>query len=444
MTSPVHEIDRANEAGLAIRVNARGAVIGGFAVIGVAVAGFGGWAATAPLATAVIAPAVVSVDGHRKQVQHLEGGIVRDLLVEDGALVTKDQVLVRLDDTRAKATLGISKSALDAARVLEARLVAERSLTELRFPEALMARAGEANVAEMMRAQSALFAARRASIEGQRAILRQRIIRFEQEILGLEAQLSARETQSALIEEELGGQRELLKTGLTQRSRVLALEREAARIKGERGERISDVARSRNAIGGTELDLLQLDRTFHEKVTGDLRDAQAQIADLRERVGAAEQVLAYIDIRAPASGTAVGLSAHTVGGVIKPGETILEIVPEDSRLMVEAQLNPADIDNVAIGQESEIRLTGLRQRATPVLVGKVAYVSADRLTDPRSGAPYFVTRIDLPPGERARLGGVLVQPGMPAEVMIRQRERTVLDYLLQPVTDAMARAWRED
>ena len=435
---------QAPDAALAVRLDSRGAVIGGFAVIGLAVAGFGGWAATAPLATAVIAPAVVMVDGSRKQVQHLEGGIVRDILVQDGALVVKDQVLLRLDETRAKATLGIAKSALDAALVLEARLVAERDVTDLRFPEALMVRSGEANVAEMMRAQSALFAARRGSIDGQRAILRQRIIQFEQEIRGLEAQLAARETQSALIEEELIGQRELLKTGLTQRSRVLGLEREAARIRGERGERVSDIARSRNAIGGTELELLQVERTFQEKVASDIRDAQAQIADLRERVGAAEQVLAHIDIRAPVSGTAVGQSAHTVGGVIKPGETIIEIVPADTRLMVEAQLNPADIDNVAIGQESEVRLTGLKQRTTPVLVGKVGYVSADRLTDPRSGAPYFVTRIDLPPGESARLGAILVQPGMPAEVMIRQRERTVLDYLLQPITDAMARAWRED
>ena len=434
----------AHDAGPMIRRDPRGAVIAGFAVIGLAVAGFACWAATAPLASAVIATAVVAVDGSRKQVQHLEGGIVREILVQDGELVAKDQILLRLDDTRAKATLGIVKNGLDAAQVLEVRLLAEREGTALLFPAALTMRAGDPTVAEMIRAQSRLFAARRESIEGQRSILGQRILQYEQEIRGLEAQLAARETQAALIEEELVGLRELLKKGLTERTKVLALEREAARLKGERGERISDIARSRNAIGGAQLELLQLDRTFQEKVAGDIRDAQAQIAELRERVAAAEQVLAHIEIRAPAAGTAVGLSAHTAGGVIKPGDTILEIVPENSRLIVEAQLQPTDIDNVAVGQDSEIRLTGLKQRTTPVLVGKVIYVSADRLTDPRSGSPYFVTRIDLPPEERARLGGIVVQPGMPAEATIRQRDRTALDYLLQPVTDAFAHAWRED
>jgi HlyD family type I secretion membrane fusion protein len=296
----------------------------------------------------------------------------------------------------------------------------------------------------MMRAQAGLFVARRASIAGQQSILRQRIVQHEEEIRGLQAQLAARETQIGLIEEELVALRELLRKGLAERTKVLVLERDAARIKGERGERISDIARTRNAIGSAQLELLQLDRTFQEKVAVEIREVQTQIADLRERVGAAEQVLAHIDIRAPTAGTAVGLSTHTAGGVIKPGDTILEIVPEDSRLIVEAQLSPSDIDNVAVGQTAEIRLTGLKQRSTPTLGGRLDYVSADRLTEPRSGAPYFLARLDVGPAGIARMGPIVLQPGMPAEVMIRQRDRTALDYLLQPVTDAMARAWRED
>jgi HlyD family type I secretion membrane fusion protein len=431
------------EAGT-IRLDPRPAILAGLAVIGLAVAGLTGWAGTAPLASAVIAPAVVVIDGNRKKVQHLEGGIVREILVQDGAQVREDQLLLRLDETRARATLAILRGTLDTALVLEARLIAERDDTPLRFPGSLMARSADATLAEMMRAQSVLFAARRASLEGQQAILRQRIVQFGEEIRGLQAQQVALETQIALIEDELRGLHSLLAKGFTERTRVLALEREAARLKGARGERIADIARSRNAIGGTQLELMQLERTFREKVVGEIRDVQAQVADLRERVGAAEQTLAHIDIRAPATGTVVGLSAHTVGGVIKPGETILEIVPDGSRLILEAQLDPTDIDNVAVGQESEIRLIGLKQRTAPTLSGRTVYLSADRLTDNRTGQPYYIARIDVPEAERARLGGAALQAGMPAEVMIRQRDRTALDYLLQPIIDATAQAWRED
>lgn len=429
---------------LALQLDPRGAIVTGFVVIGAAFAGFAGWAVTAPLASAVTASGVVAVDGSRKLVQHLEGGVVREILVRDGAMVEQDQVLLRLDPTRARATLAIQQGALDAALLLEARLIAERDGADLRFPEALAARSAEPTMTAMMRAQAGVFAARRASMEGQRSILRQRIMQHEEEIRGLQAQLAARETQVGLIEEELVALRGLLRKGLAERTKVLMLERDAARIKGERGERISDIARTRNAIGSAQIELLQLDRTFQEKVAAEIRDVQTQIADLRERVGAAEQVLAHIDIRAPVTGSAVGLSAHTVGGVIKPGDTILEIVPQDSRLIVEAQLSPGDIDNVVVGQTAEIRLTGLKQRTTPTLGGRLEYVSADRLTDPRSGAPYFLARIDAAPAEIARMGPIVLQPGMPADVMIRQRDRTALDYLLQPVTDAMARAWRED
>jgi HlyD family type I secretion membrane fusion protein len=370
--------------------------------------------------------------------------MVRDILVLDGALVARDELLLRLDDTSAKASFAIVRSALDAALVLEARLLAERDGTALRFPAALLARQSDARLAEMMRAQAGLFAARLDSMAGQQAILRQRIAQYGEEIAGLQAQQAAIEAQLALIQRELADLHGLLKQGLTERTRVLVLERDAARLRGERGGRIADIARSRNAIGGAQLELIQLDRTFREKVASDIRDVQAQIADLRERAGAAEQILAHIEIRAPVAGTVVGLSAHTVGGVIKPGDTILEIVPADDRLVFEAQLQPTDIDNVAIGNDSEVRLTGLKQRTTPTLNGRLIYLSADRLTDGRTGMPYCLARIDVSDTERALLAGATLRPGMPADVMIRQRERTALDYLLQPVSDAMARAWRED
>ena len=225
---------------------------------------------------------------------------------------------------------------------------------------------------------------------------------------------------------------------------MLALEREAARLRGTRGERVADIARSRIMIGGTELEILQTERTLRENIAKEIRDVQAQIADLEERASAAKGTLDQILIRAPAGGIVVGLNAHTVGGVIKAGEVLLEIVPSAPRLLVEAQVQPLDVDNVALGMESELRLTAFKQRTTPTLLGRLNYVSADRLTDQRTGQPYYLARIEVPESELARIVPQVVQAGMPVEVLIKKRERVVLDYLLQPLTDAMSRAWHED
>jgi HlyD family secretion protein/epimerase transport system membrane fusion protein len=423
----------------------RPAILGGLIVIGLAVGGFAGWAATAPIASAVIAPAVVVVDGNRKHVQHLEGGIVKAILVRDGDQVEANQVLLRLEEARARAALGVQQTALDSARILEARLRAERDGAKtLAFPHQLAARRTEQTIAEMMRAQEVLFDARRTSFVGQQDILRQRIARHEQEITGLAAQQEALEQQINFIEEELTGLRDLLKKGIAPKSKVLALEREGARLKGARGERVSEIARAEVSIGATKLEILQVERTFRENVVKELRDVQTQIADLDERIVAAKSTLDHIEIRAPADGVVVGLSAHTTGGVVKPGEVILEIVPSTQRLVVEAQVQPIDIDNVAVGLETEVRLTAFKQRTTPTLFGHVIYVSADRLTENRTGQPYYLARAEMSESELARIKPQIVQPGMPAEAVIKKRERTALDYLIRPVADALVRAWRED
>jgi HlyD family secretion protein/epimerase transport system membrane fusion protein len=296
----------------------------------------------------------------------------------------------------------------------------------------------------MMQAQEVLFEARRASFQGQQSILRQRVAQYEQEITGLTAQQTALEQQIDLVEDELSGLRELLEKGIAPKTKVLALEREAARLRGSRGERIADIARAQVVIGGTKLEMLQAERTFRENVVKEIRDVQAQIADLQERLTAAKSTLDHIDIRAPATGTVVGLNAHTVGGVIKPGETILEIVPAAERLIIESQVQPADIDNATVGMETEVRLTAFKQRTTPMLIGRLVYVSADRLADPRSGAPYYLARVEVPDSELARIRPQVVQPGMPAEILIKKRARTALEYLVQPIADAMGRAWHED
>lgn len=425
--------------------DARPAILGGLIIIGFAIGGFAAWAATAPIASAVIAPGTVVVDGNRKQVQHLEGGIVKEILVRDGDQVEADQVLLRLEEARARASLGVVQTALVSARILETRLKAERDgANALTYPDQVAARRADQTVAEMMRAQEILFEARRTSFLGQQDILRQRIARHEQEITGLAAQQESLEEQIKFVEEELSGLRELLKKGIAPKTKVLALEREGARLKGARGERISEIARAEVSIGATKLEILQVERTFRENVVKELRDVQAQIADLEERIVAARSTLEHIEIRAPAGGVVVGLNAHTTGGVVKPGEIILEIVPSTQRLVVEAQVQPIDIDNVAVGMETEVRLTAFKQRITPTLFGRLIYVSADRLTENRTGQPYYLARAEIPESELARIKPQIVQPGMPAEAVIKKRERTALDYLIRPIADALVRAWRED
>jgi HlyD family type I secretion membrane fusion protein len=426
-------------------INPRPAILGGIAVIVLVFGGLGGWAATAPLASAVIAPGTIVVDGKRKQIQHLEGGSVEDILVQDGSRVAAGDLLLRLDEARASATLGVHQTNLDAARILEARLIAERDGSDvLRYPDQLVVRRHDATVAEMMRAQESLIAARRASFKGQQEILRQRIGQTDKEVVGLEAQQASLDHQIALAEQELKGLQELFKKGLAPITKVLALEREAARLRGSLGERIADIAKAQITIGKTRLEIIQAEYEFQEKVIKELRDVQAQIAELLERIRAARYTLDHIDIRAPVAGTVVGLNAFTLGGVIKPGETILEIVPTERQLIVEAQIQPTDIDSVAIGMVAELRLTAFKQRTTPTLQGKLIYVSADRLTDQRTGQPYYLARAEIPNHELARVAPQIPQAGMPAEMLIKLRERTALAYLLQPIADAMGHAWRED
>ncbi|MCG8355611.1 MAG: HlyD family type I secretion periplasmic adaptor subunit [Kiloniellales bacterium] len=428
-----------------VPLNARPAVIAGLVTVIVGLGGFGAWASLAPLESAAIAPGTIIVDSNRKQIQHLDGGIVAELVVRDGDHVEPGDVLLRLDETRARSTLAILESESDLATAVEARLLAERDgAAEIRVPERLIDKAERPEIAALVAGQQSLFEARRDSREGEVAILEQRVLQLGDEVVGLEAQAAAKARQSALIADELKGLQKLFEQGHAPRTRILALQREAARLDGERGELIARVARTRTAIGETKLQVIQLNTRFQEDVIAELRDIQASLFDLRERIAAARHVVEHIDVRAPVAGKVVGLSVHTIGGVIQAGDTILEIVPGDDRLLVEARVQPIDIDNVLIGQEADVRITAFKQRSTPVLIGEVIYLSADALTDPRSGEPYYTARVAISDAEVARLEGQLLQPGMPAEVIIKTGERTALDYLVQPILESANRAWRED
>jgi HlyD family type I secretion membrane fusion protein len=408
-------------------------------------AGFGGWAATASISSAVIAQGSITVDSKRKHVQHLEGGIVGKLMVRDGDVVAAGDTLVLLDATRPRSMLAIIMSSLRKELASEARLIAERDgAASVTFPAELLADKAQPDVAAQIDSQNAIFHARRSSLRGEVSILEQRLAQLADEVTGLKAQRDSKQRQMEFIADELKGLKQLMAIGQTTKPRMLALERQAAALQGEEGELLSSIARSDKSLGETRLEIIQREKMFQKTVSEELEAVQSRLRDLQERAVAARDVLARINITAPVSGTVVNMSMHTVGAVIKAGETILEIVPGKDSLIAEMSIRPQDIDNVTLDQEAAIRLLAFKQRTTPLLHGKVSYVSADSLQNPVTQQQYYVARIDVPDEEIARLGKLKLQPGMQIEVMIRTGDRTAFQYLIQPIVDSVNRAWREE
>lgn len=427
------------------RFNTRGPIVLGILCLLITFGGFGGWAATARISSAVVAPGTLTFETKRKRVKHLEGGIIESILVRDGDRVRRGDVLIKLDEARAKADLAILRGAYDAAVAHEARLIAERdSAMNLEFPESLIARRNEKGVREVLSGQRSLFWARRESRDGEIDLLNQRVDQLETQITGLQAQQKAKKRQIALITEELRALQELFEKGHTTKPRILALERNVARLAGERGELIAETARTRTAIGETRLRALQLETEFREKVVEELRDVQTEIYDLRERMAAARHVLDHIEIRAPVSGNVVAMKVHAAGEVVRSGETIMEIAPQEDRLVVEVKTRPIDIDSLSLGLEADVYFTAFTQRSTPAITGRVVYISADSLRDKPDGKPFYVVRIAVDDEQIGRLGDRTLQSGMPAEVAIKTGVRTPVEYLAQPVLDSMKRAWREN
>lgn len=424
--------------------NPRGWMITGFVIIAGAFGGFGAWAALASLESAAIAEGVVVVESERKRVQHLEGGLVREIRVRDGDRVEKGDVLIRLEDTHARAMYDIVRAELDAARAEEARLVAERDDRDaIAFPEDLLERMSVAKVNDVVEGQQHLFNARRSALDGQVAILEQSIAQFREEIAGLKAQQEARERQLVILGDELGGLKTLLRTGNVPRNEVLAYERRIAELSGEKGRFMADVSRAEQGIGEARLRIGQLEKAAREKVVEELREVKERIFGLAERLVAAEDVLRRTEIRAPSTGIVMGMRTHTTGGVIAPGEEILQVVPVGDRLVIQARVDPVDIDDVEVGQQASVRLMAFKLRSTPIIVGTLRNLSADTMVDEHSGAPYYLARIEVSKEELARLGGLKLQPGMPVEALISTGARTALGYMLSPLTDNMDLAFRE-
>ncbi|UEM21554.1 HlyD family type I secretion periplasmic adaptor subunit [Skermanella mucosa] len=422
-----------------------GTITAGWLVI---LAGFGSlaaWSALAPLSTAAIASGTVVVDSYRKSVQHLQGGIIQDILVRDGQKVQAGDVLVRLDPTQTRSLAQMLRAQVDLAKAEEARMLAERDgLPDIRFPADMIERARtERDLAETMAGQKRIFEARRESLIGQTSILRNRIAQSLEQINGMEIQEKAKLRQSALLDKELNGLRELADRGNAPANKVLQYEREVEELTAERGEILSRIASVRQQIGEAELQITQAQKTFLEQVETDLRTTQARLFESAERLHATTAELSRMEVRAPETGVVVDMAFHTVDGVISPGGRIMDIVPQNDQLVVDAQIRPADIDGLQVGMEAEIRFPAFNQRTTPMIHGQLKTVSADRLVDPKTNMPYFNVRVLVDEKSKQSISGLNIIPGMPAEVVIKKGERTLLSYLIQPMQDTFVRAMRE-
>lgn len=417
-------------------------VIAGLVTIAIAFGGLGAWSALAPLDSAVVAPGVLAVEGKRKTVQHFEGGIIKEILVRDGDAVTAGQTLVRLDDTQALANLAMVRDRLVANRATEARLVAERDGRDgVAFPADLAV--GDPVVDGILAGQRSQFEERGKSLVGQIAILDQRIAQLSAQIDGFHLQQDSKHKQIDLYNQELVGLRELSRKGYYPRTRILAMERDLARLEGEVGTNNADIARAGEGIGEARIQILQLQQRFREDVVAQLRDIQTETNELTERLVAAQDVVRRLTIAAPVAGIVQGLKVFTAGGVIPAGADLMEIVPSHDRLIIEAQVSPADVEAMANGLTAEIRFPALNKRSTPVIDGHVLTVSPDRLTDQRTNQPYYAARVEIPADQQRRLGDHRLQAGMPAEVIVKTGERTMLGYLLKPLSDSFSRSFTE-
>lgn len=416
----------------------------GLAVVAVLVGGIGTWAATTVISGAVIASGVLVVESSVKKVQHPTGGVVGELLVREGDDVKKGDVLVRLDSTQTQANLGIILKSIDELKAREVRLEAEKIGAEtLEFPESLTSRSNDPVVAKLIAGETKLFELRHQAREGQKAQLRERIDQLKEEIVGLTEQSAAKENEIALLKKELEGVRKLWDKNLVQITRLTALERDAARLNGERGQLIAAIAQAKGKIAEVELQVIQVDSQMRSEVAQEISQDRAKLSELSERKVAAEDQLKRIDIRAPQNGTVHQLEVHTVGGVVAPGEPIMLIVPEADKLTVEARVSPTDIDQLKPGQHAMLHFSAFNQLTTPELPGTVTRIGADLSEDEKTGAQYYVVRLAIDEEKLPQLKNLKLVPGMPVEVFMETAPRTVISYLIKPLQDQIERTWRE-
>lgn len=419
----------------------------GFIALFCLVVGLGGWSAMANIAGAIVASGMIEVEANRQVVQHPEGGVVGEILADDGDNVEAGDVLIRFDNTLLRSELSIIEGQLFELMARRGRLEAERDGFEgIAFPEEIETMAPETNIdiQNLKAGQLRLFAARRTSLSKEAEQLEERKIQIERQIEGSEAQLEALKRQNELLAEELADQTDLLNKGLAQASRVLALQREEARLRGQVGELTAAVAESRGRIAETEIEILKLTSSLREEAITTLRDLEYNEIELKQRRLSTLETLSRMEVRAPASGIVYGTTIYALRSVVRPAEPLMYIVPKDSPFVITSRIEPIHIDQVHQGQDAKLVFSTFNSRTTPELEGVVTKVSADVFTDEVTGQVYYSAEILPKEGELSKLNGLELLPGMPVESFIRTTDRTPLAYLTKPLMDYFNRAFRED
>jgi epimerase transport system membrane fusion protein len=404
---------------------------------------FGGWAALAPLDSAALAPGKVIVKGNRKTIQHLEGGIIKKILVRDGQTVKKGEVLLVLDNTQSSAELQILQGQFITAKTLEARLISERDgLETIAYPVSLN-RSNE-QVMGAIESENQQFSVRKQALDGEVDVLKKRLGQLKEQARGLQSLIRSKRGLLSSFKEEISDNLALLEEGFVNKKQLREMQRSRGRLVGEVAEHNSSIAGLKISRGETELQILQRTKEFRAEVVNQLSEVQAKVFDLKERINAIDDRVRRTEVLAPVEGMILGLAVHTEGGVIAPGTPILDIVPLVRELIIEAEVSPNDIDRVSLGLLVDIRFSSFKSSLTPVIEGIISSISADILTNEQSGMPYYLAKISISEEGIKALDTLLLVPGMPAEVLINTGERTLLDYLIQPATDAIARSLIED
>jgi len=413
-------------------------------VVGVFVVGFLGWAALAPLDSAIQAQGVVVVETHRKAIQHLEGGIVSTIYVKEGQRVTSGEPLIQLDETEGRASLNLLNGQADALAAQQARLEAERDgADKITFPAELLARRDDPKAAEALRGEQNTFDTHRATLAKQQAIYNQRINENHRIVAGLESQQSSVDQQSALIQQESDSVQHLYDKGLSTLPRLLQLKRQAADLTGQHGQVTEKIAQVGLDSGEDELQIVNLRNQFMNDVVKDLRDVQTKRFETMDRLHAARDIVARLRMTAPVAGKVVSLAVHSKGAVVRPGDTVMEIVPAEDQLDVEAKVKPEDADDVHIGMSAKVNLGAYKQRRLPMITGVVTNVSADRLVDQHTNQPYFSVMVSVDKSQIKDYPDVKLIPGMPVDVSLDSGSHTALDYFIEPITGVFRRGMRE-
>lgn len=420
-------------------------ILGLFVVFGI-LGGLFVWSMIAPLESAVSAPASLSLKGERKKVQHLEGGLVSGIYVSEGEVVKQGQLLLKLDPLRASANFSRFRYQLDQVLARKARLLAELAQDEsIHFSGEFLDRISKDKSArKIWESEDTHFHARKASFTGQLSILKQRIEQLKKQIAGLKIRRGSRLGQLEIFRSELVGLRDLFQKGYYPKTKILAMERSVVQLEGFVGSDDAEIARAESAMGETKRQIINVQDMRNEELASELKATESELADLEERLVVASDIVGRLKISAPRSGVVQSLKVHTLGGIVSPGETLMEIAPQNEELVVEAQIATVDIDNIQIGQEAEVRLTGLNLMSLPAVYGRVVATSGDAITEQGALASYYLARIEISDEEKEKLGEVRLTAGMPADVLIKTGERTALEYLLKPAVNAFSKSLNED